>query len=268
MRYLVVGEEDWKRSFSGEASRLIDSPSMDTDRSASRLTESSSGPKAPTKETDVNIVRFQINTPVEVALASPGGKLIQGRYGDRVLFHLTDGRIMYVPPVVATMIEKQAIAPQEYFELCKTEHKNDRRRSIEWGLKRIDPEPQKDGVESAPSDPESPLEHDLRVSTEIANARKAANKEPRAITAISDDAIPPFAPMANGNGAAVAAMKDGNSQPLPSTKLEHALKTAISAAYNAEKYGTELGYVVRFDADAIKSMAITVLINMSEGGRR
>jgi hypothetical protein len=52
------------------------------------------------------------------------------------------------------------------------------------------------------------------------------------------------------------------------TKLEHALKTAISAAFNAEKYGAELGYVVRFDADAIKSMAITVLINMSEGARR
>ena len=30
----------------------------------------------------------------------------------------------------------------------------------------------------------------------------------------------------------------------------------ISAAYNAERYGAELGYVVRFDADAIKSMAI------------
>jgi hypothetical protein len=56
--------------------------------------------------------------------------------------------------------------------------------------------------------------------------------------------------------------------PTPTTKLEHALKTAISAAYNAEKFGTDLGYVVRFDAEAIKSMAITVLINMSEGGRR
>ena len=52
------------------------------------------------------------------------------------------------------------------------------------------------------------------------------------------------------------------------TKLEHALKTAISAAHNAEKYGAELGYVVRFDADAIKSMAITVLINMSGESRR
>jgi hypothetical protein len=58
-----------------------------------------------------------------------------------------------------------------------------------------------------------------------------------------------------------------NAPPI-TTKLEHALKTAISAAYNAEKYSAELGYVVRFDADAIKSMAITVLINMSEGNRR
>ena len=59
-----------------------------------------------------------------------------------------------------------------------------------------------------------------------------------------------------------------NSPPAPTTKLEHALKTAISAAYNAERFGAELGYVVRFDADAIKSMAITVLINMSGGNHR
>jgi hypothetical protein len=51
------------------------------------------------------------------------------------------------------------------------------------------------------------------------------------------------------------------------TKLEHALRVAIRAASNAEKYGQELGYTVRFDTDAIKSMAITVLIQM-EGGRR
>lgn len=37
-----------------------------------------------------------------------------------------------------------------------------------------------------------------------------------------------------------------------------------TAVRNAEKFGAALGYVVRFDADAIKSMAITALINMSE----
>ena len=77
-------------------------------------------------------------------------------------------------------------------------------------------------------------------------------------------------PSSNGsaNGSPSSAPKNGNTSPPVTTKLEHALKTAISAAYHAEKYGAELGYVVRFDADAIKSMAITVLINMSGESRR
>ena len=81
---------------------------------------------------------------------------------------------------------------------------------------------------------------------------------------------PAAVPIANGsaNGSQSSTPKNGNNPPPVTTKLEHALKTAISAAYNAEKYSAELGYVVRFDADAIKSMAITVLINMSEGNRR
>ena len=66
---------------------------------------------------------------------------------------------------------------------------------------------------------------------------------------------------------AIAAQNE-QPQPRSLTKLEHALKTAISAAHSAEKYSSELGYVVRFDADAIKSMAITVLINMSGESRR
>jgi len=81
---------------------------------------------------------------------------------------------------------------------------------------------------------------------------------------------PTVAPSSNGsaNGTASSVQGNGKISPPVTTKLEHALKTAISAAYNAEKYSAELGYVVRFDADAIKSMAITVLINMSEGSRR
>ena len=81
---------------------------------------------------------------------------------------------------------------------------------------------------------------------------------------------PAAVPIANGsaNGSQSSPPRNGNNPPPVTTKLEHALKTAISAAYNAEKYSAELGYVVRFDADAIKSMAITVLINMSEGNRR
>jgi hypothetical protein len=179
----------------------------------------------------MNILPFHLNVPAEIILERPEGTLVQGRYGDRVMFTLTDGRVMYVPPFVADKIQAEGVAPGDRFELCKTQVRRGSRRAIEWIVRRIDP--------SEP-EPETPLERDLRASIEAV----AVN--------------------GNGNGH----LDNACEQPAPTTKLEHALKTAISAAYNAERYGTELGYVVRFDADAIKSMAITVLINMSGGNNR
>ena len=223
----------------------------------------------------MNILRFQPNVPTQVALQSPHGVVVEGRYGNRMMFSLTDGRVMYVPPIVATKIEAEGIAAGERFELCKAQIKNGHGRSVEWALRRLDPEEQL--VEVAPDapPPETQLEHDLRVSAEMANAKKANHES----TELPNPAAAPATPMTNGNGNSNGAgtvpappvpVAAQNEQPQPRslTKLEHALKTAISAAHNAEKYGSELGYVVRFDADAIKSMAITVLINMSGEGRR
>src|SRR6478752_2841714 len=97
--------------------------------------------KQPRKENALNILRFQTNTPTEVALDSPQGVIVEGRYGNRVLFHLTDGRVMYVPLIVAHKIEVQGIAPGEPFELCKAQVKTGRTRSIEWWLRRTHFEP-------------------------------------------------------------------------------------------------------------------------------
>lgn len=192
----------------------------------------------------MNIVHFEMNAPVEVALQSPQGTTVQGRYGDRVMFHLADGRVMYVPPIVAGKIESHGIAAGERFELCKARLADGRRRSVEWRVKRLDPE------DNPQETSDTQLEADLRVSIENAPAKKSQLQ------------------LVNGNGNGHAPSHDETGSTPPSTKLEHALKTAISAACNAEKFGAELGYVVRFDSDAIKSMAITVLINMNDGGRR
>jgi hypothetical protein len=209
----------------------------------------------------MNILPFHLNVPTEVILERPEGTLVQGRYGDRVMFSLADGRVMYVPPFVATKIQAEGAVAGERFELCKNQVRKGSRRAIEWIVRRLDPfeelacttEPVEtsqvaNGSESgsgpapAPAgEPETPLERDLRASIKLVAA--------------------------NGNGNGYKGPHP-NTQPAPSTKLEHALKTAISAAYNAERFGAELGYVVRFDADAIKSMAITVLINMSGGNHR
>jgi hypothetical protein len=45
-------------------------------------------------------VQFQTNIPVEAALKYGDGKEVNGQYGDQVLYTLTDGRVMYVPPIV------------------------------------------------------------------------------------------------------------------------------------------------------------------------
>jgi hypothetical protein len=200
----------------------------------------------------LNTLRFQINTPTEVALDSPQGTIVEGRYGDRVLFHLTDGRVMYVPPIVARKIEAQGIEPGEPFELCKTQIKNGRLRSIEWWLRRTNEEATNGPSTEKPAESQADLESQLLQSVAAANG----NGNGHEVTTADNDTTQNGSPQSEPR------------QPAPTTKLEHALKTAISAAYNAEKFGTDLGYVVRFDADAIKSMAITVLINMSEGGRR
>lgn len=144
----------------------------------------------------MNILRFQPNVPTQVALQSPQGVVVEGRYGNRMMFTLVDGRVMYVPPIVATKIEAEGIATGERFELCKAQNKNGQRRSVEWALRRLDPEEQLADVALDTPAPETRLEHDLRVSAEMANAKKA-NRE---LSEPSDPAPAPVTPMTNGNG--------------------------------------------------------------------
>src|SRR5579864_3667715 len=119
------------------------------------------------------ILRFEMNLPTQVALDSPQGVVVEGRYGNRMMFSLTDGRVMYVPPIVATKIETEGVAAGERFELCKAQIKNGHGRSVEWALRRLDPEEQLVDVAPDAPAPETQLEHDLRVSTEMVSAKKA-----------------------------------------------------------------------------------------------
>jgi hypothetical protein len=217
------------------------------------------------------IFNFEMNVPAEVALKDGGpGKPIEGRYGNRVMYTLSDDRVMYVPPRVASKISDLGVQAGEVFQVCKQLTRQGQRRFIDWQVQRLETQTQ--------------LEHQLRESIEFVEATKSAQPsetaeathpqplhvaETQAATPVakSSAAVPSASNIAE-NGSASSALKNGNGQTTPTTKLEHALKTAISAAHNAEKYGAKLGYVVRFDADAIKSMAITVLINMSQGSRR
>ena len=77
-------------------------------------------------------VQFQTNVPVDVALKYNDGKEVTGQYGDQVLYTLTDGRVMYVPPIVKKKIDELGIGRGELFTITKAEKKNGTRRTIEW----------------------------------------------------------------------------------------------------------------------------------------
>jgi hypothetical protein len=77
-------------------------------------------------------VQFQTNVPIDVALKYNDGKEVTGQYGDQVLYTLTDGRVMYVPPIVRKRIDELAIGRGELFTITKAEKKNGTRRTIEW----------------------------------------------------------------------------------------------------------------------------------------
>src|ERR1700686_3164874 len=77
-------------------------------------------------------VQFQTNVSIDVALKYNDGKEVTGQYGDQVLYTLTDGRVMYVPPIVQKKIDELGIGRGELFTITKAEKKNGTRRTIEW----------------------------------------------------------------------------------------------------------------------------------------
>jgi len=225
------------------------------------------------------MVRFTPNLPVEIALQCTDGVRIEGRYGDRVKYTLTDDRTMYVDPSVAEQIRELDVEPGEVFQICKCQDRVGNRRTVFWLVRR--------GCDVGPQ-----LERDLLASLERARSSRTARRPDRAPSAPipPNTAGPPepppepfseldTSPASNGSGSgdhgptgsapipattpSLPFAKDV-SPALPTTQLAHALKTAISAAADAEKFAKTLDYNIRFTTDDIRSMGITVLIGMQQ----
>ena len=220
------------------------------------------------------MVRFATNVPTEIALQCVDGVRIEGRYGDRVKYTLTDDRTMHVPPFVADRIRQLEIQPGEVFQVCKLQAKKGNRKTIHWAVER--------------GDAENQLERDLRDSlARIDNPDITSPPSPAVVIARETHmppAIPfhelePAAPDGNGynghNGASgadrIAAPSppstDDTARKPPDTQLAHALKTAVAAAADAERFAKTLDYNIRFTTEDVRSMGITVLIGMQQRPR-
>jgi hypothetical protein len=62
----------------------------------------------------------------------PDGLNVQGRFGDQVMYSLTDGRVMYVPPVVRDKLVELGIHQHEPFAICRAERREGNRRFVDW----------------------------------------------------------------------------------------------------------------------------------------
>jgi len=217
------------------------------------------------------ILRFETNVPIELTLENDAGVTVAGRYGDRVMYTLNDSRRIYVAPFVARRISELGIRAGEPFKICKRYVKTGQRKTVDWLVERPD------------ADGETQLERDLRDSIDIANSRNessAATPAPpptpgrpvivRPRPPIEPSDLPPWAPTeetgsTNGHhSSSKLSAPGGGSQPAPDTQLAHALKTAIAAAVEAEKFAKTLDYNIRFTTDDVRSIGITILIGMQQ----
>jgi hypothetical protein len=172
-------------------------------------------------------IKFQTNVPLTVALRFADGKPVQSQFNgeDQVMFTCSDGRRMYLSPYAAAKIEALHAKAGERITITKKEVQRGNRRGIEWEAIR------------AVSEPE-PVRQPQPTTRIAASPAAPPNQAPAASTA-TDNAIS------------------------AKSKLEFALKTAIHAAHEGEKFAHSIGYSAypRFTSEDIRALACTVLIN-------
>jgi len=188
-------------------------------------------------------VQFRTNVPVEVALAFDEGKLVEGAYGDVMMYGLEGNRVMFVPPIVSDKLKQLGVRRGEPIRITKAEVKKGNRRSIEYQVERVE--------ESNPK-PASP--------TPVKAAGEAAHQVPGRYPGNSQSNT-------NGNGLG----KPNGHPALPrkvnyGDAIERCLLAAIRAARRAEQHAAAENNPVRFTSQDIQGLASTIFIQASREG--
>jgi hypothetical protein len=193
------------------------------------------------------ILRFNTNSPVEVALRWDDGKRVEGRYGEQVLYTLDDDRVMYVPPVVASRIRELGIRAREVFEICKAELREENKRWIEWRVRRIE-EPRHPA--SSGNVPEAAATVPNTTAQNHRNGSTQQTSRPLDLQAAPDGTLLPV-PV---TGAGITAM-------------ELAMSGAAEVAQRVESRARLRNYSLQFTSEDIRAIGLTMFIQaMRERG--
>jgi hypothetical protein len=171
---------------------------------------------------------------------------VQGRFGDQVMYSLTDGRIMYVPPIVRDKLMELGIRQNEPFAICRVERREGNRRFVEWVVQPDGPAvpSQREVVQS--DTPAPPVNGDSSV-------RARSNKSNS---------------NGDGGGNGKPACTPSGSGPAE-TALRAALMASIDVALAAEQYASAHRLSVRFGSEDLRAMALSLFIQHArDGGMR
>ena len=183
-------------------------------------------------------VVFEANVPVTATLAYADGLKVQGRFGDQVMYSLTDGRVMYVPPLVRDKLVELGIRQNEPFAICRAEGREGDRRFVDWVVQ----------PDSSAAPAQSATAHGVTPGSPADDGSGARVK-----------------PNGNGNGngkAANAPIKSGTAE----TALRAALTASIDAALAAEQYASAHGLSIRFGSEDLRAMALSLFIQHARDG--
>ena len=183
-------------------------------------------------------VVFEANVPVTATLAYADGLKVQGRFGDQVMYSLTDGRVMYVPPMVRDKLVELGIRQNEPFAIWRAERREGNRRFVDWVVE--------------PDGSATPVQR--------ATAHSDASGSP-----VNGDSGARVKSDGNGNGngkQSSAPTKLGTAE----TALRAALTASIDAALVAEQYASAHGLSIRFGSEDLRAMALSLFIQHARDG--
>jgi len=203
---------------------------------------------------DNNILKFQTNVPVQIALKFPEGKPIENQYGKSVLFSLQDGRTMFLPPETAEKVKLLGVEPGEPFCICRRQQG---RKNV-WDV-WLSPEAEKGRARA--EEPE--IEQQLRQS--INQVQERRHPQPIRKEAASER----FQPV-NGTGTYGPAPQPIAVARPSKIEYEEAMGNFLIMAGRAARraeivLGSEKGSV-RFDSRDIAAFATTCFIAAENRG--
>jgi len=129
-------------------------PKSETGTTRSEVNPSMATAAASNTRAPREVVEFPPNVPITVALKYGHAKTVSSQYGERFMFSLADGRVMFLAPEVGGKIEALGINVRENFTITR---KWDEQQGspVTWDVARL-PGEQPNGTFVVPAVPSKP----------------------------------------------------------------------------------------------------------------